>query len=433
MAAKVLTRQNGVLTILACLAVWAVTSTTMSAQLVIVRPPRIDPETFVSITAGDEHTCARKANGNIYCWGHNDYGQLGTGGGDSDRMAFVMAGYQVEAGATHTCAINFGSGALCWGSNLRGELGANASLAVGYDRWFTPVAVDGGMTFYSIGAGRWSSCGTTSTGVFCWGDIMTTTLTGGTSTPRRVDSYTGYSNISVGYQHACATYTWNGSKIPACWIKPRTPVTNIPTNLSGTWGQSALDPNLAYLVNSDAKFLVGPASTLFGWNASRVATQRDFTCVDQANGTVQCVGENTDGQLGAGTFGVPPDKFTPKTVDTSALTASGTLQGTLHGVSTGVRHACAIDDAGQAYCWGDGGNGKLGRGIGITSDSAVPQLVAGGLSFRAIAAGGEHTCAIATNNQIFCWGDNSFGQIGLGDSRRVGTDQHQPFILDYVR
>jgi alpha-tubulin suppressor-like RCC1 family protein len=168
----------------------------------------------------------------------------------------------------------------------------------------------------------------------------------------------------------------------------------------GTWGQSALGPKTP--ANIDAPFLVGPSTTLFGSAMSRVATQQDFTCVDQANGTVQSVGENTDGQLGFGIFGQPADKFTPKTVDTSVLAAAGAIHGTLHGVSTGVKHACALDDAGQALCWRDGQSGKLGVGIGNTSDFATPQLVAGGLTFRAIAAGWEHTCAIATTNQIFC-------------------------------
>src|SRR5688572_17863335 len=125
------------------------------------RPNRGNPEDFVDITAGDYHTCARRLNGNVYCWGRTDMGQTGTGadgnGAIEDRARFVMMASQVDAGGSHTCAIDFGGSGYCWGSNLWGALGANHSMAAqqgwGADHWSLPITIDGGLTFTSVSAG----------------------------------------------------------------------------------------------------------------------------------------------------------------------------------------------------------------------------------------------------------------------------------------
>jgi alpha-tubulin suppressor-like RCC1 family protein len=138
--------------------------------------------------------------------------------------------------------------------------------------------------------------------------------------------------------------------------------------------------------------------------ALRVSTEEYFTCADLANGTVQCFGLNDRGQLGSGaTVTATP---VPQTVGGGMA---------LHGVSTGSEHACALDPSGAAFCWGINNRAQLGNGGGGV-DSSVPVAVSpaadGNTTYRAIAAGGEHTCAIGTNNHIYCWGDNAWGQQG---------------------
>jgi len=76
-------------------------------------------------------------------------------------------------------------------------------------------------------------------------------------------------------------------------------------------------------------------------------------------------------------------------------------------------HNCALTRDGQAYCWGQNGNGQLGTGAeGVFSTVPVP--VAGGLTFTTISAGGNHTCAVATTGGTYCWGVNQFGELGDG-------------------
>lgn len=86
-------------------------------------------------------------------------------------------------------------------------------------------------------------------------------------------------------------------------------------------------------------------------------------------------------------------------------------------ISAGYMHTCALAGGGgvpdgTAFCWGEGVGGRLGDGR--SSTSLEPSRVAGTLSFTSIAAGQDHTCAIATDAATYCWGDNGAGQLGDG-------------------
>lgn len=81
--------------------------------------------------------------------------------------------------------------------------------------------------------------------------------------------------------------------------------------------------------------------------------------------------------------------------------------------SAGLSHSCAVASDGQAYCWGANHRGQLGNGTaGGTFDT--PQLVAGGLSWQAVEAGRVFTCGLTTDGQMYCWGSNTFGELGIG-------------------
>lgn len=84
-------------------------------------------------------------------------------------------------------------------------------------------------------------------------------------------------------------------------------------------------------------------------------------------------------------------------------------------ISAGTEHTCGVTAENRAYCWGDNTYGQVGDGTSHTSRS-TPVAVAGGHRFRQIRAGAHHSCALDLENKLFCWGDNTRGQLGAGDN-----------------
>src|SRR5438094_3234043 len=136
--------------------------------------------TFTTLTVVTQHTCARASDGSWYCWGLNNYGQLGTGatgpescvGGPgvpcSSTPVRVSAGINftaVVAGRRHSCGVTSAGAAYCWGENVSGQLGDGTTT-----NSLTPVAVAGGLTFATLSPFISHTCGLTTGGVgYCWG------------------------------------------------------------------------------------------------------------------------------------------------------------------------------------------------------------------------------------------------------------------------
>jgi alpha-tubulin suppressor-like RCC1 family protein len=127
---------------------------------------------YKTIGAGYTHTCALATDGAAYCWGQNEYGQLGDGTKNDHRSPVRVLGEHryvslvtaITGGSN--CGLTAEGAAWCWGLNNFGQLG-NGSKA---DSSGTPVAVAGGRKFVSISAGRFHGCGVTGDdAVWCWG------------------------------------------------------------------------------------------------------------------------------------------------------------------------------------------------------------------------------------------------------------------------
>jgi alpha-tubulin suppressor-like RCC1 family protein len=78
-------------------------------------------------------------------------------------------------------------------------------------------------------------------------------------------------------------------------------------------------------------------------------------------------------------------------------------------VTAGFQHSCAIATNKEAYCWGDNAHGQMGSAL---TSSARPVVVSGHLQFAQISAGWFHTCGVTTDGDVFCWGENTVGQLG---------------------
>ena len=194
---------------------------------------------------------------------------------------------------------------------------------------------------------------------------------------------------------------------------------NVVTNREIRWTSSnpavaAIDPVTGMLTGVD-RGTVTVTATSEGKTATVtrvvVIKYRSITagtmhaCDIASGGIVWCWGLNgAEGRIGASQLGANVMSNVPVKI-------SGDLR--FAQISSYGRHTCGITTVGKAYCWGYNGWGGLGDGSNV-SQSYIPVPVSGGITFRMISAGSDHTCGVATDNRAFCWGNNDWRQLGTG-------------------
>jgi alpha-tubulin suppressor-like RCC1 family protein len=146
-----------------------------------------------------------------------------------------------------------------------------------------------------------------------------------------------------------------------------------------------------------------------------IAAGAQHVCALATGSRIFCWGNDALGQLGD--TGIVTST-TPIPVDSAGVAMS------FASVTAGAAHTCALKSSGAAYCWGDNSFGQLGTGT--PASHSTPVTVAGGLAFSALTAGAAHTCGLTTAGAAFCWGDNTFGELGNGSA---GGGQGSPVAV----
>jgi alpha-tubulin suppressor-like RCC1 family protein len=137
------------------------------------------------------------------------------------------------------------------------------------------------------------------------------------------------------------------------------------------------------------------------------------TCALLADGTVQCWGDNTSGELGAGATGTCVDPYSSTFLcSKTAVAATGITNATA--VTAGLYVSCALLTGGTVQCWGSNTFGQLGIGNYTGTQSNVPVTVSGLSNAQIISTTYSHTCAVLAGGSIECWGDNTVGALGNG-------------------
>jgi cysteine-rich repeat protein len=147
----------------------------------------------------------------------------------------------------------------------------------------------------------------------------------------------------------------------------------------------------------------------------------DHTCAVIGSGRLRCWGEGQFGQLGYGNTSDIGDTETPASagdVNVGALVRQ---------VDGGLGHSCALLTTGGVRCWGAGDGGRLGYGnvesVGLNQSIASAGDVPLGDTAVQIAVGNAHSCAVLTNGGVRCWGANTSGCLGYGNTEPVGDDE----------
>lgn len=166
-----------------------------------------------------------------------------------------------------------------------------------------------------------------------------------------------------------------------------------------------------------------------GCNANCTATKvvaidagNDFTCVLMNSGDAKCWGRSTYGQVGQGNTNIIGDAETPASIPPIALPEK------VMAIAAGGEHACALLASNNVVCWGYGGTGRLGyANITNIGDDELPAAVgtvnAGG-NVDQIALGEAHTCVIFDSGYASCWGSGGTYQLGTGDNTNIGDNEH---------
>ena len=397
-----------------------------------------------AIAAGESFTCAIKSDGTVYCWGDNVYGELGINSSDSNNHTAPaqVVGVGGTGNLTGVSAISANNGSVCtlksdgsmycWGYNDSGQLGDGTTARKNSPVQVKGVGGTGNLTsISSISAGGYSSCAVKSDGTaYCWGSNNNGQLGDNTTTQRltpvRVVGVGGTGNLTgVSLISSGGGQSSNGGS--TCAAKSDGTMYCWGYNYNGQLGD-----NTTAQRNAPVQVLsIYGSDYLTGVGSIVTSTTNDrSTCALKSDGTVWCWGDNSSGQGGVG-------DTSGRNVPVEVLNADGSnfLTGVTSiamggGSSGGNAHVCALKSDGSVFCWGLNDNGQLG--INNTTNKSLPVQVcdptatyndgtcknASGTpvflsGVTAISAGVMNTCAVKSDGSAYCWGQNTFGQLGI--------------------
>ena len=341
-------------------------------------------------------------------------GCSGSGSSSSSSSDNHFRAKSISAGGTHACGVT-STGVKCWGSNANGAFGDGtttdslhptavgfaSSMSMGFSKLLSKVEVfDAAMV--KISASPYRSCGILDGAAYCWGGNGWGQNGDGTNTDSvdpvavlTMDS--DVTDISTGVHHSCGIK----NESLYCW----------GSNSDGQLGDG----------NSNVDTYTPVAVTGMGSDVTAVGVGYFHTCAIM-DAAVYCWGQGNNGAIG-------DSDITGHEVLTPYLVSS--LNSAITGLAVGTDFTCVIMDA-TVKCWGNDRYGQLGdnmggpTGHGGGDSTGDPQDVVGITDdVVQIAAGEAFACALTDVGAVYCWGANSYGNIGIGDSA-IGTDQYAP-------
>ncbi len=390
------------------------------------------------VSLGGNHTCALFDSGTVQCWGNGNNGRTGHGneanfGDDEPASAagFINAGGTVDdliTGISHTCFSYAGQGLRCFGRGLEGQLGYGNTNDLGDDETpgslgFVPLGEQ--ATVFGSRGGAFHSCATLqSTGELkCWGaqtffqlGVPGLTENIGDDEPASAAAVVSVgagviAEVAAGARHTCVRFDDDRVRC---------------------WGEAS-DGALGYGNTNDigdGEFPNAAGDVPVGDTVTRLTAGFFHTCVITGSDEVRCWGRGANGRLGYGntvSVGVAQQPADVGSVDIGV--------GTPVDIVAGAAHTCVLMDDGAVRCWGVADQGQLGYGnlssIGDNEDPSVAGNVPVGGPASAIAADGNHTCAIMEDTgALRCWGQGGDGRLGYGNLANIGDNEFPSSVGD---
>lgn len=398
---------------------------------------------IVEVALAYETSCARRANGEVWCWGRGQSGELGDGAsrhlpgctrtGGMERIdcsdSAVEVALPVPAiglytqGGFDVCAEVAGGEFYCWGA--RGYLITGAPTG---DR-LRPEQNPTLSGARSLAHNYISSCWLDASGTpSCVGDNSTGQLAQGDFLQRlspvrpRVEAETAPLS---GLVEIASSTTFGGTVCARtsaelyCWGR----------NDIGQLGDPANHTTCIEDIDEfDCSPWVVPVPFDHAADITRISMGSQHTCALLDGGTLWCWGQNRNGELGLGT--VDAQDVTARQAPVEVTNLTGVAQ-----VELGARHSCARRTDGTVWCWGSNDLGQLGDGVPDHSEaqcmngatlidcSSVPVQVVGITDAMDLDVGRHHSCVVRTSGTVWCWGYNETYSVGPGTRQPVFAPQ----------
>jgi hypothetical protein len=290
----------------------------------------------------------------------------------------------VPAGDSYVAASAGGTGVCVLDAAGRAYCTAGAATTA-------PVLVDGVPALASVDAGPTRACGLSAAkGVVCWPYPSTFPVL---SSPVTVGlPADGAAVDASGIDHTCAITAAHDAY---CWG-------------SNVYGQLGAPGDFGFVSANG-----NPVAVAGGHKFQKISVGDDHTCGLGDDGSLWCWGSNVWGEVGvSGVAGACGGGFS--LCQPSPARVRLAADSVFTDVAAGSDHTCALDVAGQAWCWGHNVTGALGTGD--TLSGATPRAVTGNLTFVSLTAGSGYTCGLNASGDAYCWGRNSESQLGSNAS-----------------